>query len=148
VKIGLDTAPRGGGIGNLAHNPEMWELIFKTVSSRALALSLDPSHLVWLQIGPVPDVIRRFGERICHMEAKDAEISYIRLASQGILGNSWWRYRLPGFGAIDWAATISALRDIGYDYSIDIENEDPVFPWLTGVLLARNHLMRFLEPRR
>jgi len=84
-------------------------------------LSFDPSHLLWLQIPDVPGIIRSYGSRIYHVDGKDCEILPDRLARQGILGSSWWRYRLPGFGQLDWIAILAALREIGYDGAMSIE---------------------------
>ena len=109
-------------------------------------LSFDPSHLVWLHIPHVPDVIRAYGSRIYHFDGKDCEILYARLARQGILGSGWWRYRLPGLGALDWRAIFSALRDIGYDGVIAIENEDPLCPGKAGVKWAADYLNGLLLP--
>ncbi len=146
VRIAFETAGRGGGEGNLAHNPELWGGMFETVRSPALGLSFDPSHLVWLQIPNIPDLIREFGERIYHFDAKDTEILPSRLARQGVLGNGWWRYRLPGLGALDWKAIFSALRDVGYDGIIAIENEDPLCPGTPGVRWAADYLRAQLLP--
>ena len=140
VRIAFETAPRGGGEGNLAHSPELWDRLFEAVPSPALGLSFDPSHLVWLQIPDVPSVVRRYGARIYHVDGKDTEILPDRLAQQGILGSGWWRYRLPGFGSLDWAAIIAALRDVGYDGAIDIENEDPERLGLAGAASAAEYL--------
>ena len=145
VRIALETAPRGGGEGNIAHSPELWDLLFEAVPSPALGLSFDPSHLVWLHIPNVPDIIRRYGTRIYHMDGKDAEILPGQLARQGILGSSWWRYRLPGKGSLDWSAILSALGDIGYDGPLSIENEDPRYLGLDGVAWSANYL-RSLMP--
>jgi sugar phosphate isomerase/epimerase len=146
VRIAFETAGRGGGEGNLAHNPELWDAMFETVPSPALGLSFDPSHLVWLQIPNVADVIREFGKRIYHFDAKDTEILSTRLARQGILGNGWWRYRLPGLGALDWKAIFSALGDVGYDGIISIENEDPLCPGTPGVRWAADFLRTQMLP--
>ena len=146
VRIAFETAGRGGGEGNIAHNPELWDAMFETVPSAALGLSFDPSHLVWLQIPHIPDLIREFGERIYHFDAKDTEILPSRLARQGILGNGWWRYRLPGLGELDWKAIFSALRDVGYDGIIAIENEDPLCPGIPGVRWAADYLRAQLLP--
>lgn len=146
VRIAFETAGRGGGEGNLAHCPELWDAMFEAVPSPALGLSFDPSHLVWLQIPNVPGVIRAYGDRIYHVDAKDTEILPDRLARQGILGNGWWRYRLPGYGALDWRAIFSALADVGYDGIVSIENEDPLIPGRAGVKVAAAHLRSCLIP--
>jgi sugar phosphate isomerase/epimerase len=144
VRIAFETAGRGGGEGNIAHNPEMWDAMFEAVPSPAIGLSFDPSHLVWLHIPDIPGLIRQYGSRIYHFDGKDCEILPDRLARQGILGSSWWRYRLPGQGQLDWPAIIAALRDIGYDGAISIEQEDPVSPGFEGVAVAGEHLRGIL----
>jgi sugar phosphate isomerase/epimerase len=144
VRIALETAPRGGGYGNIAHNPELWDRLFEAVPSPALGLSFDPSHLVWLQIGPVAEVIRRYGSRIYHVDGKDTEILQDVLRRQGILGNAWWRYRLPGHGELHWESIIASLHEVGYHGTIDIENEDPEFPGLAGCAAAVQYLTPLL----
>lgn len=146
VRIAFETAGRGGAEGNLAHSPELWDAMFDAVPSPALGLSFDPSHLIWLHIPNIPDVIRRYGSRIYHFDAKDCEILPERLARQGILGSGWWRYRLPGFGAIDWRAIFSALRDVGYDGIVSIENEDPLCPGRAGTKHAADYLRQCMLP--
>jgi sugar phosphate isomerase/epimerase len=144
VRIAFETAPRGGGEGNVAHSPDLWDRIFEAVPSEALGLSFDPSHLVWLHIPNIPDVVRRYGSRIYHMDGKDTEILPGKLAAQGVTGNSWWRYRLPGCGALDWTGILSALRDAGYDGALDIENEDPLNLGLAGAAWSANYLRGLL----
>lgn len=81
------------------------------------------------------------------MHAKDTEINTDRLKRVGFLtGYSWWRYRLPGLGALDWTRFISELQEAGYDGEISIEHEDPVWggdlqKTKEGILIAK----RFLE---
>lgn len=147
VRIAFETAARGGGEGNIAHSPELWDMLFAAVPSPALGLSFDPSHLVWLQIPHIPDVIRAYGTRIHHVDGKDAEILPGRLAKQGILGNAWWRYRLPGLGSLDWTAIFSALGDVGYDGPVAIENEDPLCLGLQGIAWSARYLRERLLPR-
>jgi sugar phosphate isomerase/epimerase len=146
IRIAFETAGRGGAEGNLAHSPELWDRMFETVPSPALGLSFDPSHLVWLHIPNVPDVIRAYGDRIYHVDGKDIEILRARLARQGILGSGWWRYRLPGLGELDWSAIFSALADVGYDGIVAIENEDPLCHGLNGVEWSANYLNRHVLP--
>lgn len=146
VRIAFETAGRGGGEGNLAHAPELWDLMFDAVPSPALGLSFDPSHLVWLHIPDIPGVIRKYAARIYHFDGKDAEILPDRLARQGIFGHGWWRYRLPGCGAIDWMAITSTLEEIGYSGAIDIENEDPLRPGLAAAAWSADYLRRHCPP--
>ena len=144
VRIAFETAPRGGGEGNIAHAPALWDRLFDAVPSAALGLSFDPSHLVWLHIPNIPDLVRRYGPRIYHFDGKDTEILPGQLAAQGMLGNGWWRYRLPGCGALDWRAILAALRDTGYDGAVDIENEDPLALGLEGAAWSARHLRGLL----
>lgn len=145
VRIAFETAGRGGGEGNIAHNPELWAAMFEAVPSPALGLSFDPSHLLWLGIGDIPGLIREFGERIYHVDGKDAEIVRDRLQRQGILGSSWWRYRLPGNGELDWSGIVAALRGIGYDGTITIEQEDDLDPGYEAVARSARFLREVLE---
>ena len=61
----------------------------------------------------------------------------------------WYRYRLPGFGTLDWRRIISELQIVGYDGTISIEHEDPV--WCgsldkikTGMLKSQDYLRFYL----
>lgn len=134
---------------NLAFSPEIWESIFKIIPERAFGLNYDPSHLLWQNIDYVSPVFR-FGRRIFHVHAKDAEILPHRLHDCGIFGRGWWRYRLPSLGVINWNAFISALGEIGYQGVVSIEHEDPVWEGTPekvkkGLLLAKRHLEQFIS---
>ena len=39
----------------------------------------------------------------------------------------WWRYRVPGRGDIDWRAILDTLQEGGFDGTLSIEHEDPVW---------------------
>ncbi|MCL5972521.1 MAG: sugar phosphate isomerase/epimerase [Firmicutes bacterium] len=72
VKIGLENCPMTHGfepITNIAYAPAVWDLLFEAVPSRALGLTLDPSHLAWLGIDPTM-VVRQYGEKIVHVHAR------------------------------------------------------------------------------
>jgi sugar phosphate isomerase/epimerase len=141
VKIALDTAVR---MGNIACNPEMWERCLDAIPSDALGLSCDPSHLLWLHITPVEDAIRMFAGKWYYADVKDCEISPRQLFRQGIIGNWWWQYRVPGRGQLNWGTIIGALVESGYDYVLCVENEDRGCPGLAGFELGRRHLAQFL----
>ena len=144
VKIALDTAVR---MGNIACNPEMWERCLEAIPSDALGLSCDPSHLVWLHITPVEDAIRMFPGKWFYADVKDCEISQRMLFRQGIIGNWWWQYRVPGRGQLNWGTIIGALHSVGYDYVLCVENEDRDCPGLEGFDVGRRHLAQFLPTK-
>ncbi|MBI2941056.1 MAG: sugar phosphate isomerase/epimerase [Chloroflexi bacterium] len=141
VRIALDTAVR---MGNIACNPEMWERCLEAIPSPALGLSCDPSHLVWLHITPAEDAIRQFSGKWYYADLKDCEISSWMLFRQGIIGNWWWHYRVPGRGQLNWGTIVGALRYAGYDYVLDVENEDRECPGLDGFAVGGRHLAQFI----
>ncbi len=113
---------------NLAWSPRNWTEMFSRVNSPALGLEFDPSHLVWQGIDHIV-ALKEFKTRIYHSHAKDTEMLMHNVRREGILGihHDCWRYRIPGYGVINWAEYIAALIEIGYDGGIAIEHEDPVF---------------------
>ena len=151
VKLAIENCPMFCGWPfrtnhNIAYRPEAWDLMFEALPSEALGLEYDPSHLFWLHIDYI-DAIRTYGPRIYHVHAKDTEIHYDRFAREGIYGGDWWRYRVPGWGEIDWKEVIAALLDAGYAGNLDIEHEDPVFHGerhKEGLRLGLKHLQQFV----
>jgi sugar phosphate isomerase/epimerase len=141
VKIALDTAVR---MGNIACVPDMWERCLDAIPSDSLGLSCDPSHLLWLHVTPVEDAIRAFAGKWYFADVKDCEISPRMLFKQGIIGNWWWQYRVPGRGQLNWGTIIGALVESGYDYALCVENEDRGIPGLEGFDIGRRHLAQFL----
>ena len=141
VKIALDVAVR---MGNIACNPEMWERILDAVASEHLGLSCDPSHWLWMMILPAEDTIRRFAGKWYYADVKDCEVCPQMLRQQGIIGNWWWQYRVPGRGQLNWGTVIGALTESGYDYVLCVENEDRGIPGLPGFALGCRHLRQFL----
>jgi sugar phosphate isomerase/epimerase len=97
------------------------------------------------------DVIRaihEFGPRIYSVHAKDTEILEAVLAEVGICGKGWWRYRLPGWGRVDWAPFFTALREVGYQGPVCIEHEDALWNHSIeehkhGILMAARFLGQF-----
>lgn len=141
VKLALDCAVR---MGNIACNPEMWERILDAIPSDHLGLSCDPSHWLWMGIMPAEDAIRMFDGKWYYADVKDCEISPRMLFRQGIIGNWWWQYRVPGRGQLNWGTIIGALMESGYDYVLCVENEDRGAPGLEGFAIGCRHLRQFL----
>ncbi|AGB24103.1 sugar phosphate isomerase/epimerase [Mycobacterium sp. JS623] len=118
--------------GNLAYSPELWEWMF----SLGLYLNYDPSHLMWMGIDPI-EAVRPYLDRIPHAQAKDIE-TFPHLRNRfGYPGKAvdrpdpwdvgWWRYRVPGLGAVDWRRLVDALYEGGFDGVLSVEHEDPIW---------------------
>jgi sugar phosphate isomerase/epimerase len=120
-----------------------FQTLFDIIPDKTLGLNFDPSHLLWQQIDYI-NAVYRFGNRIHHTHAKDTEILDYKLREIGVLSGGWWRYRIPGWGRVDWPAYITALKEVGYDYVLSIEHEDQFFNVEDGFLKAKIHLERFL----
>jgi len=128
VKVAFENWPGGWDINhgiNIAVCPKAWRLMFDAVPSKALGLEFDPSHLYWQQIDFVR-AVHEFGSRIYHVHLKDTEILKDNLYETGITRGSF-RFRIPGWGEIDWPAFFTALVEIRYRGGMVIEHEDPVF---------------------
>lgn len=141
----LDEWPSGY---NIAFSPEVWERVFNILPSENLGLNFDPSHLHWLGIDYIA-ALKKFGSKVFHSQAKDAEILTERLNEVGSLGEGWWRYRLPGLGQVDWGRFISTLYELGYDGAISVEHEDPVWEGSLekvqrGLAFSQRYLSQFI----
>jgi sugar phosphate isomerase/epimerase len=110
---------------NIGGSPDTWDDMFHAVPSMALGLEFDPSHLYWQGIDHIR-ALKEFRERIVHVHAKDTEMLPERRYRGGVNGE-YFRFRIPGYGEINWAQFISALDEIGYAGNIAIEHEDPVY---------------------
>jgi len=141
--------------GNLAYSPELWEWMF----SLGFYLNYDPSHLTWLGIDPIA-AIQACPDRILHAQAKDVEIDLGARNQVGCYGrvlrrsnpwdNGWYRYRVPGLGAVNWREVIDTLYQAGFTGVLSIEHEDPVWAGtqdrvLSGLLIAHGALRPFIR---
>ncbi len=121
----------------------------------AIGANLDPSHLFWQQMDPVR-VVRALGSAIYHVHLKDTELLDEQLALNGVLDpRSWddptnrsWVFRTVGEGNPEtfWTAFLDALKEIGYDEDLSIENEDPLLPGESGVRRAVEFITSIMSP--
>jgi sugar phosphate isomerase/epimerase len=98
-----------------------------------IGANIDPSHLFWQQMDPIA-VIRALGPAVHHVHLKDTEIVPDQVALAGVLdqrsfgdpSNRAWTFRTAGsvHGAEFWSAFVAALREVGYNDVLAIENED------------------------
>ena len=155
VRILWEPWPEGP---NIATGPVGYEALFKAFdNSPYIGLQYDPSHLVRQFMDEI-QTARDFVDKIYDVHLKDTEILWPVLRKTGIhpvSGAAWWRYRLPGYGSINWPAFFTVLMDAGYQGAMNIEHEDPLygypfegdeFPeaYKTGFRVARRYLRQFL----
>jgi sugar phosphate isomerase/epimerase len=132
----------------IATTPDGWRRLFSMVKSPDVGLEFDPSHLLWQGIDP-SQAAREFGKRIFLLHAKDTKLFKDRIQDVGYCG-SWWEYRLPGRGEIDWRQYLGFLSgDLEYTEFISIEHEDIAFGWPNGpVELRKEGLVKGLAALR
>jgi sugar phosphate isomerase/epimerase len=98
-----------------------------------IGANIDPSHLFWQQMDPIA-VVRALGPAVHHVHLKDTEIVPDQVAIAGVLDQRpfgdaaarAWVFRTAGsvHGHAFWSAFVAALREVGYDDVLAIENED------------------------
>lgn len=143
---------------NIATSPVGYDALFKAFNnSPYVGLQYDPSHLVRQWMDPI-QTARDYVDKIYDVHLKDTEIRTAVLKRGGIRpvdGASWWRYRLPGLGSIDWAAFFTVLQDAGYHGAMNIEHEDATYGWpnrgddwteeyRTGFRMAKRYLQQYV----
>lgn len=119
-----------------------------------LGANVDPSHLFWQQMDPLA-VIRALGKAVHHVHLKDTAIVPAEVALAGVLdgrpfddpSRRAWIFRTVGRGHDRrfWAAFVAALREVGYDDVLSIENEDPLEEAAQGVEAAALFMRPLLE---
>ncbi len=142
VKFALEVHPT-----EIAYNIETAERAVKELDGRKeFGFNFDPSHFVWQLIDPVV-FIKTFDDRIYHAHAKDAELQKDEVRRSGVVPTGSWmrpdrgfRFRVPGWGNVNWRRVITALVSVGYDYVLSFEHEDPVMSREDGCEKAIHYL--------
>ncbi|HWC95123.1 MAG TPA: sugar phosphate isomerase/epimerase, partial [Candidatus Sulfopaludibacter sp.] len=108
-KVRILWEPYAGG-PNIATGPVGWEALFKAFGpAQYVGLQFDPSHLVWQFMDPIA-AAREFADKIYDVHLKDTEILWHVVKRGGIQPVNrarWWRFRVPGYGSVDWKAFFS-----------------------------------------
>ena len=144
MQLAIENCPHGGR--NIGYSPWTWEKMFEVVPSKAIGLEFDPSHLIF-QFIDVERAMYEFAERIYVFHAKDTQIYPHILERTGVLGGGWWKFRIPGYGDVDWTGIFRGLTEIGFDGNMIIEHEDPIFHGerrKEGLKLGLKHLKSFV----
>jgi sugar phosphate isomerase/epimerase len=141
VKMAVETS-RHRHVKCIAYNVPTYQRLFDMIPSRNIGVNFDPSHCVWMGLD-ILNFVRIFGDRLYGFHAKDTEILGPILGDYGNIDGDkmlWWRFRIPGWGAIDWRKLVTALRDVGYKYDIHVEAEDPIFSQDEALARAAEYL--------
>ncbi len=97
----------------------------------SFAINFDPANLLFTGID-LGAYINEIGDRIVLVHAKDCELVKHNMARGGLwmLQRDWgerdrsFRFRIPGWGSVDWKSVITELFLNGYDGVLAYEHED------------------------
>jgi sugar phosphate isomerase/epimerase len=129
---------------NLAYNvPTLLRL--RDAVGPMIGANFDPSHLMW-QGMDIFACVKALGSAVFHVHMKDTRIDPQAVALAGVLDTTEprsirdkpWAFRTIGHGHDElwWRGFLDALRTIGYDGPLSIENEDELLPGTEGVRRA------------
>ena len=143
VRIGIEMHP-----GFVVYNPETM-LRLREAAGPAVGCNFDPSHMFWQGIDPCA-AVRKLGEAVFHVHAKDTRLYDINCKVNGVLDmkpysdekNRSWIFRTVGYGhdADFWSDFISTLQMVGYDDVLSIEHEDSLMSVEEGMTKAASFL--------
>jgi sugar phosphate isomerase/epimerase len=141
-----------------AHEPHPNQLVYNIeTAQRSVELmggrkewgfNFDPANLIYLGID-VENFIDLLGDKIYHVHAKDGEVVSHNVARSGVIPQGDWqklgrgfRFRIPGWGSVNWKKIITELSMIGYDYVMSYEHEDVTMSRKDGI----KKTIAFLQP--
>jgi sugar phosphate isomerase/epimerase len=144
----------------LAFEPHPNNIIYDTQSALrcleivdnhpAYAINLDPANILFAGIN-IQTFVDSLAGRIAIVHAKDCEIVEHNMMKGGYnmyMQDGWgrldrsFRFRIPGWGSVDWKKLISELFHTGYDYAFNYEHEDVLMSRMDGV----KKTISFLKP--
>lgn len=135
VKFAIEPHPN-----NFIYDIHTAERAIKLVDGHpSLGFNMDPANLIYLGL-KVENFVDRLGDRIFHVHAKDGEIVEHNLPVGGMLMQGDWqrldrsfRFRIPGWGNVEWKKVITELSMVGYNYVMSYEHEDVTMSRADGV---------------
>lgn len=130
-----------------AYNIETAESTVRLLDGRPeWGFNLDPANLLLSGVDPIV-FIAELKSRIYHVHAKDGELVAHNARKSGLLATGDWhrpdrgfRFRIPGWGDVQWKGLLTELRLADYDYVLSVENEDPTMSREDGVMKAIAYL--------
>lgn len=115
----------------------------------SFAINFDPANIAYTGID-LGAYINEFGDRIVLVHAKDLEFVSHNMPRGGywMLQRDWgerdrsFRFRIPGWGSINWKSIITELYLNGYDGVLSYEHEDVTMSRADGT----DKTIQFLKP--
>ncbi|GHT84906.1 DNA-binding protein [Bacteroidia bacterium] len=111
-------------------------------------INFDPANLLMAGIN-LQTFINELGNRIVAVHAKDCELVEHNMLKGGLMMQGEWgrldrslRFRIPGWGSIDWKKIITELYMVGFDGSYNYEHEDVTMSVGDGI----EKTIAFLKP--
>ena len=146
VVLALECHPR-----QFAYNLETALLAVELVDGHpALGFNFDPANLLLAGMDPV-EFVAELGPRIHHAHAKDGQVVRRNAGRSGLLAHGAWdrpdrgfRFRVPGWGDLDWRELITELQVTGFRGVLAVEHEDPTMSQGEGLRQALAHLQPLL----
>jgi sugar phosphate isomerase/epimerase len=135
----------------LAYNLETAKWVLEILEEHpAFGFNLDPANLVLAGMDPIVFVVEMV-KRIFHVHAKDSEKVTHSHARSGLFAHGRWdrrdrgfRFRMPGWGDLDWRKLITELHIGGFQGVLSVEHEDPTMSREEGLRQAVSHLRPLL----
>ncbi|MCI0589399.1 MAG: sugar phosphate isomerase/epimerase [Planctomycetes bacterium] len=146
VRFAMECHPK-----EFAYNLETAEETVRLLGGRRTwGFNLDPANLLLAGVDPVV-FAQSLGDRILHVHAKDGELVRHNAARSGLLAHGPWdrrdrgfRFRIPGWGDVDWKRLLTELRLASFEGVLAVEHEDPTMSRLDGLVKARDFLRPLL----
>ena len=111
-------------------------------------INFDPANLLMAGIN-LQTFINELKDRIVAVHAKDCELVEQNMLKGGLMMQGEWgrldrsvRFRIPGWGSIDWKKIITELYMVGFDGAYNYEHEDVTMSIGDGV----EKTIAFLKP--
>ncbi|UCZ52109.1 sugar phosphate isomerase/epimerase [Bacillus shivajii] len=149
VKLGIEPH------GNFSVHSPATLLKLREAVGDVIGVNLDSAHLWWQGIDVVEAIkIFAHAEALYHFSSKDmwfdeTNMNYFGLLDMQPFDDTFtrsWTFRTIGYGrdVKTWANMISALKMSGYDYVINIEQDDPLIDGLEGFTKAAQLLKKWI----
>lgn len=152
---------REHGIERICIEPHGAQLVYNTetmirlrdAAGETVGANYDPSHMMWMGGEPLAGV-RRLGEAIYHVHAKDTRIdransdpnTLLETKTADRVAERSWNYVTLGYGHGEqwWREFVTLLAQAGYDDVLSIEHEDASISPIEGVAKSVEFLERVI----